>query len=199
MKRALGIALALLAVTVTAWGQEAREANTTDRQVPEAKQTSLGLYVTAKEAYERWRADPDEVKVLDVRTPEEYAFVGHAEMARNVPLSFFVQAWDADKKKAPVMKPNPDFVAQVKALYQPDETILIICRSGSRSRKAVEALAEAGFKHAYNVIDGMEGDEVKEEADSLFLGTRVKNGWKNSGAPWTYELDPTLMYTERPK
>ena len=28
-------------------------------QVPKAKQTSLGLYVTSKEAYEMWKANPE--------------------------------------------------------------------------------------------------------------------------------------------
>ena len=40
-----------------------------DLQPPERKQTTLGLYVTAAEAYEMWEATPDEVKVVDVRTP----------------------------------------------------------------------------------------------------------------------------------
>ena len=31
-------------------------------QVPPGKQTALGLYVTAKEAYEMWKADPEKVK-----------------------------------------------------------------------------------------------------------------------------------------
>ena len=43
-------------------------------QVPKAKQTSLGLYVTSKEAYEMWKANPEMVKVLDVRMVEEYVF-----------------------------------------------------------------------------------------------------------------------------
>ena len=41
--------------------------------VGEKKQTVLGLYVTAKEAYDRWKADPENVKIADVRTPEEHA------------------------------------------------------------------------------------------------------------------------------
>ena len=45
--------------------------------LPKGKQTVLGLYVTAKEAYEKWQAAPDKVKIIDVRTPEEYLFVGH--------------------------------------------------------------------------------------------------------------------------
>jgi hypothetical protein len=44
--------------------------------VPEAKRTELGLYVTAAEAYRQWKADPDGVKIIDVRTPEEYIFFG---------------------------------------------------------------------------------------------------------------------------
>ena len=48
-------------------------------QVSAGKKTTLGLYVTAAEAYEKWKAAPDKVKVIDVRTPEEYAFVGHPE------------------------------------------------------------------------------------------------------------------------
>ena len=52
-----------------------------DRPVAEARQTKLGLYVTAKEAYDMWQADPEGVKILDVRTPEEWVFTGHAPMA----------------------------------------------------------------------------------------------------------------------
>jgi len=40
--------------------------------LPRGKKTILGLYVTAKEAYEWWKAAPEKVKILDVRTPEEY-------------------------------------------------------------------------------------------------------------------------------
>jgi rhodanese-related sulfurtransferase len=45
------------------------------------KQTSLGLYVTARQAFEMWKADPQQVKIIDVRTPDEYLFVGHPDMA----------------------------------------------------------------------------------------------------------------------
>jgi hypothetical protein len=33
----------------------------------------------------------------------------------------------------------------------------------------------------------MEGDVVTD-ANSVFEGQRLKNGWKNSGCPWTYSL-----------
>jgi rhodanese-related sulfurtransferase len=54
--------------------------------LPKEKQTVLGLHMTAKEAHEGWEAQPDEVKILDVRTTEEYLFVGHPPMAWNIPL-----------------------------------------------------------------------------------------------------------------
>jgi hypothetical protein len=57
-----------------------------ETQLPEAKKTSLGLYITSKEAYEQWRLNPDRIKILDCRTPEEYAFIGHAPMAHNIPV-----------------------------------------------------------------------------------------------------------------
>jgi rhodanese-related sulfurtransferase len=163
------------------------------QQVPEGKQTSLGLYVTAREAFEMWRADPEGVKILDVRTPEEYLFVGHAEMARNIPIGFVKYQWDADKNQ-PVLEPNPDFIASAKSRFSATDTLLVTCRSGGRSAVAANALAAAGFKRVFNIIDGMEGDSVNDPA-SAYHGKRMKNGWKNSGSPWTYEVNPDLLWT----
>ena len=162
-------------------------------EVPEKKQTSLGFYVTAQEAYEMWKADPKRVKILDVRTPEEYIFIGHAEMARNIPLLFVKYQWNADKNE-PVVEPNPDFIASTKSLFGSTDTLLVTCRSGGRSALAVNALAKAGFVNVYNIIDGMEGDKV-DDPGSVYLGKRMKNGWKNSGSPWTYDVNPALLWT----
>ena len=60
-------------------------AQETQMELPKEKQTTLGLYVTAKEAYEKWKAEPEKVKIFDIRTTEEYLFIGHAEMAWNIP------------------------------------------------------------------------------------------------------------------
>jgi len=153
--------------------------------LPEAKQTTLGLYVTARQAFEKWQADPDNVTILDVRATEEYLFVGHAPMAWNVPLMSQTYEWDADKQHFS-MRPNGKFIAQVMGFADPADTILVMCRSGGRSAMAVNRLAEAGFGKVYSITDGMEGDEV-EDPDSVYLGQRLKNGWKNSGLPWTYQ------------
>ena len=160
-------------------------------QVVEGKLTTLGLYVTALEAYEMWLADPERIKVLDVRTFEEYVLIGHAEMAANVPLAFPTYNWDAGKGNYSVVG-NKDFIAHVSERFKPDDTILIMCRSGGRSAMAVNALAKAGFTQAYNIIDGFEGDRV-EDPESVYHGKPMRNGWKNS-APWTFRLDPKLVW-----
>jgi rhodanese-related sulfurtransferase len=70
--------------------------------LPEGKKTALGLYVTAKEAYAKWQAEPDKVKIIDVRTPEEYIFVGHPDMAWKIPVAIQVYEWDGEKKQFPM-------------------------------------------------------------------------------------------------
>jgi rhodanese-related sulfurtransferase len=164
-------------------------------QLPERKRTTLGLYVTAKEAYEMWKGDPKRVKIVDVRTPEEYIFVGHPEMARNVPVLFVKYQWNAEKNE-PVVAPNPDFVARVKSVFGSTDAILVMCRSGGRSALAANALIKAGFSKVYNIIDGMEGDKV-DDPGSVYHGKRMKNGWKNSGSPWTYEVNPDLLWISK--
>ena len=164
------------------------------QELPKAKQTSLGLYLTAKEAYDKWLAAPDAVKILDVRTLEEYLYVGHAPMAWNIPLFHQTHDWDAGKGSFS-MQLNPDFVPQVNTVVAPTDTILVMCRSGGRSAMAVNALAEAGFTNVYNITDGMEGDTI-EDPLSLYQGQRLRNGWKNSGVPWTYKPDPERIPQE---
>ena len=156
-----------------------------------AKRTKLGLYVTAKEAYEQWRAAPDKVLLVDVRTPEEFMWVGHAPMAWKIPVVAVSYNWDVDKKQFPG-RPLPDFVARVQQVAKTEDTLMVMCRSGGRGAIAANQLAAAGYTHVYNIIDGMEGDTV-DEPDSVFRGQRLKNGWKNSGCPWTYELTSERM------
>jgi rhodanese-related sulfurtransferase len=165
-----------------------------DAPVPknEKKRTTLGKYVTSAEAYERWKANPDKVKIVDVRTPQEYVFVGHAPMAPNIPAKLWTGEWDPKKKRF-TLSDNLDFEVQAKAQFKTSDTLMIMCRSGGRSAQAVNRLAKEGYTEVYNIIDGFEGDKVKDE-QSYFNGKRMMNGWKNSGAPWTYALDPDLVY-----
>ena len=163
-------------------------------QVPSdpKKQTSIGKYLTAKEAYEMWKAAPEKIKIIDCRTAEEYVFIGHAPMAYNIPSKLWTGKWDPEKKQY-AMPDNPDFEVRAKTNFKPDEPLAVMCRSGHRSAASVERLAKIGFTNVYNIVDGFEGDMVKNE-ESYFNGKRMINGWKNSGAPWTYAQDPERVY-----
>ncbi len=161
-------------------------------QVVEKKLTGAGLYVTAREAYEMWKADPERIKVLDVRTHVEYALNGHGGMAANVPLLVPSVKWDIEKCDYTNVL-NTEFVAGVTRRFKLDDTILAICRSGTRSAVAVDFLTKAGFTNVYNIIDGFDGDKV-DDPESIWYGVRKRNGWKNSAVPWTYKLDPTLVW-----
>ena len=167
----------------------ANAGNTGDEpEIPKDKQTSLGLYVTAQEAYEKWGLNSETVKVFDVRTLAEYIFVGHAPMSWNIPLLFQTHEWDVEKGVF-TMAQNPDFLRQAMEVASKTDTILVMCRSGGRSAMAVNVLAEAGYSNVYQIIDGMEGDII-DDPESVFLGKHLRNGWKNSGLPWTYDPDP---------
>jgi len=179
----LVVPLLLLNFLVNSWA---------DTTLPKKKQTDLGLYITAKEAFTKWHTEPNKIKILDVRTPGEYIFVGHAPMATNIPIKFF--KGEVDSKTMKLFKPlNKNFVDEVKKKFKKTDTLMVMCRSGRRSAAVVNTLAKAGFKNVYNITDGFEGDKLKVPG-SYSNGKRIVNGWKNSGAPWTYKLDPELVY-----
>jgi len=160
-------------------------------ELPKEKQTVLNLYVTSKEAYNMWENAPKKVKILDVRTLDEYIYIGHAPMAWNIPAFLQTKEWDAEKQHFS-FKLNPDFSTHLKEVFKPDDTILVTCRSGGRSALAVNFMANLGYKTVYNITDGFEGDAIKDP-ESLYCGQRLKNGWKNAGIPWTYNLDIALI------
>lgn len=163
--------------------------------IPKEKQTALGLYMTSKEACEKWQAEPDKVKIIDVRTPEEFIFVGSPTMAFRIPVASQSYEWDAEKMKFP-MQVLPDFASRVQEVAGPDDTVMVMCRSGGRSAIAANLLAKAGFTKVYNIIDGMEGD-VNGDSDSVAQNQPLKDGWKNSGCPWTKKIMPERMVLPR--
>jgi rhodanese-related sulfurtransferase len=103
--------------------------------------------------------------------------------------------WDAAKSSFK-LEPNPDFLPEVRRRLSakelgPNDTIVLMCRSGDRSAAASNLLAEAGFKNVYSVVDGYEGDLATAGPQA---GQRAVNGWKNAGLPWSYKLDKAKMY-----
>lgn len=197
IRRIVPLAAALIALLVSfcALAQNGSEGQSVSQQasaqLPAGKQTTLGLYVTARQAYDMWKAAPDKVMIIDVRTPEEFMFVGYPDMAWLIPVATQSYRWDAEKQQFP-MSILPDFVTRVQKVAGPDHTLLVTCRSGGRGAIAVNLLAKAGFEKVYNITDGIEGDKVKEPG-SIFNGQRLVNGWKNSMLPWTYKVDPDRM------
>ena len=125
--------------------------------------------IIPSEALERLNADPKAV-VLDVRTVPEWVYVGVPAVDRLVRVSWQI---------FPTMEVNPRFVEMVKeAGVRPDSQVLCLCRSGSRSAFAAQALAAAGFENCYNIAEGFEGNRD----DRGHRGT--VGGWKSAGLPW---------------
>jgi len=135
--------------------------------------------INSREAYEMIAQNPA-FRLVDVRSIAEYYFVGHPEMAANVPLTF----WD---EKAQTLVRNERFIDDLKARYKPQDTLVFICRSGGRSRQAAQMAREAGYSSVYSVKEGFEGEKDAQ-------GYRTAGGWKNSGLPYTYELKKDLLY-----
>ena len=122
------------------------------------------------------------VYLVDVRSIAEYVWVGHPDMAHNIPFAF----WNEMKQG---MDPNTRFLEDLKARFKPGDTLVFICRSGGRSLKAAQAARSAGFPKVFNVTEGFEG-----ELDGQ--GHRTVGGWKNNGLPYTFKVDPELMYSK---
>ncbi len=161
------------------------------------KQTKLGLYMTAQDAYKHTMENMDKTLFVDIRTPSELNYLGAVTvMDAHVPLVFMDStAWN-DKKHRYKRAKNENFVSDIDAALKKkglnkNDTVILMCRSGSRSAKAVNMLADAGYTRVYNLVDGYEGDKAKSGPDK---GKRAVNGWKNAGLPWTYTLDKDYMY-----
>ena len=115
--------------------------------------------VTPQEAYRLREAGA--AAIVDVRTPAEYAQVGH------VPETPLIE-WPRNGGGAEMQS----FLDALRAKFDPSQKVLFICRSGVRSHYAAELAAHAGYENAYNVLEGIEGE--------YGAGT---NGWKVAGLP----------------
>lgn len=166
--------------------------------VPENKRTSLQLYLTPAQAWDIVRHGPDDVLFIDVRTRAEAVYVGMPEAVDAlVPFADHDPFWSwDDKRNTYKVEPQQDFVTEVnrrlaeKGLGKQD-TVIVICRSGTRSAMAADRLAQDGYTKVYSVVEGFEGDSAKAGPHK---GQRAVNGWKNAGLPWTYKLEKNKMY-----
>jgi rhodanese-related sulfurtransferase len=169
-------------------------------QVPDDKRSATGLHLTAVEAAAMKRADPAKVLLIDVRSRAEAMLLGMPTLADHlVPVLDFPAKWEWSPDQGEYLQQaNPRFVQDVEkrlaaAGLTKNDPVILICRSGIRSNSAAGLLSLYGFKKAYTVIDGYEGDEAKTGPQA---GQRTVNGWKNTKLPWTYKLDTAKVYTD---
>jgi rhodanese-related sulfurtransferase len=129
--------------------------------------------LSPSEAWERLKNDP-KAQLVDVRTLAEWNFVGLPDLS---PIGRDVHC--VEWQSFPGGAPNLGFVAQAsQALDDPRAPVMLLCRSGGRSRAAAIALTAAGFTQAFNIAGGFEGDTDPQ-------GHRGNiNGWKAAGLPW---------------
>jgi rhodanese-related sulfurtransferase len=121
--------------------------------------------VTPQEAFELVTAGA--ARLIDVRTPEERKFVGY--VADSVPVPW---------ANGTSLQRNPRFLRELEGKARKDEVLLFICRSGPRSLAAAQAATRAQFRHAFNVLEGFEG-ELNGHGQRNSTG-----GWKFRGLPW---------------
>lgn len=125
------------------------------------------------EAWALLKEDPKAV-LVDVRTVPEWGFVGVPRLD-SLGKETLCISWQA----YPDMARNADFAAEVASKgVGKDQAVLLICRSGARSKAAAMALTQAGFGPCYNVAEGFEGDRDGD----LHRGS--VGGWKVAGLPW---------------
>jgi rhodanese-related sulfurtransferase len=117
--------------------------------------------------------EPDAV-LLDVRTEPEWEYVGRPDLTA-IGRRVVLVPW----KHWPEMKVRETFADEVRAAgIAPDAPVLLLCRSGQRSRDAAIALTAAGFRRCYNIADGFEGTKDAN-------GHRnTVSGWRVAGLPW---------------
>jgi len=131
--------------------------------------------ISSQQAWELLQENAKAI-LVDIRSSMEYLFVGHPVGAVHV-------AWIDE----PEWTVNPDFVTEIRKLMlggvvcEPGEEcapIILICRSGKRSREAALTLIKAGLENVYHIDEGFEG-ELNDHHQRSTLG-----GWRYRGLPW---------------
>lgn len=193
MKATKNIAFAVLTMlalsTTPAWAIDLPQDH-----VPQPKRTVTQHYLTPQEAYNLMKTEGASTLFVDIRTQAELMFVGYSELIDvNIPyINYDYSDWD-DKINEFKRIPNSNFslaienaLAKKGLAGKKDVRIIVMCRSGDRSARAVDLLAKLGYTNAWSQIEGFEGDKAQEGPQK---GQRVVNGWKLANLPWTYKLD----------
>ncbi|WP_044408912.1 rhodanese-like domain-containing protein [Thiomicrospira microaerophila] len=168
----------------------------------ENHQIPQGLYVTPQQAYDMVTQD-EKVILVDVRTPEEWMFVGYSPLAKiMLPSVMFDYSKMDTHQNLPRYMPVPhanwisEFEEKLADLDGDNESkIIVMCRSASeRAAPMANVLHQYGYKNVYLLLGGFEGGTVK---DGEKKGFRLVNGWKNANLPWTYNIEADKVYFKK--
>ncbi len=87
-----------------------------------------------------------ETTLVDIRRPEEWKQTGVVPGSNMITL--FTSRGGV----------NPDFVSQLQKVSSPDKPVILICRTGNRTRAGSTMLVkQLGYKDVYNVTRGITG------------------------------------------
>ena len=112
-------------------------------------------------------ASAGDAVIVDVRSAEELKFVGRIPGALHVPWATGLS-----------LERNPSFVEQLRERVGPERVVMFMCRSARRSASAATAATAAGWRDAYNILEGVEGGiDVRRQRGKL-------NGWRLHDLPW---------------
>lgn len=161
-----------------------------------AQASQLGI--SAQDTYAKVQQKNSKVLFIDVRDPVEIMFIGSTEATHvNIPFLLVNRNKFNEQRNIFALEKNENFVAQVKAELakrglSEDAEVITMCRSGSeRGEPSAKVLRDAGLKNARFVVNGFQGDAIKEGNQA---GKRLKNGWQNSGLPWGNKINPNKIY-----
>ena len=112
-------------------------------------------------------AQAGRAKIVDVRSRFENEYIGRIP---DTPLVEW-KRWEDGTM-------NANFLPELAAKVGKDDTVLFLCRSGARSHSAAALAAQHGYAHAYNILEGFEGD-----LDAAGQRNKV-GGWRKAGLPW---------------
>ena len=133
--------------------------------------------VEVLEVWNRLEADSSAL-LVDVRTQAEWAFVGLPDLSA-VGKQLIAIEWQT----FPGGQLNPSFSDQLsfelnKLGAGANTDLFFLCRSGSRSLAAAQAMAAAGYRACHNVAGGFEGPPDGQRHRGSIAG------WKAAGLPW---------------
>ena len=126
--------------------------------------------ISPAEAFELLQLDP-RVRLIDVRTRAELDWVGR-------PVVGDGQYAHIEWTRYPGGVPNREFMDQLRQVASPDTPVLFLCRSAARSKLAAVAAAQAGYKEAYDLLEGFEGGKDGQGH------RKTVEGWCYRGLPW---------------